>query len=526
MPDVLSFFPHQEFRSFQREAIEDIQKAFDEGHKYVILESPTGSGKSAMAVSLGLFNQPGFLLTSQKILQEQYIQDYGSDNICVMKGRNNYTCHFWRGDASCAEGVCQSGKPCEYRGTCEYNIAKRQAIQSKLALMNYSYYLNAMEYTDNFPSREILICDEAHNIESECMKFVEFSFSTLNLSKLGVTSKIPQYKTLDQYVVWVESILEKVQVMARKLSSMINTYEVNDNDPMSQDRLSKMQKEYDSLMTQQEKAMKFLTSYKSTEWIFDIVKSEKLNRTAVHFKPLTIAYFANPLIFQYANKSLLMSATILDKTNFCRTLGIEQDAAKFMRLPSTFDPEIRPVIITNTGSMGKGAIDGTLPKIAADVERMLKHHPDEKGLIHTHTYKIANFLRDNVDPELAERFIFHSSEDRQQMLIRFIKSKEPKVLVTPSMTEGIDLKDDLARFVVIVKIPYLFLGDKQVKRRMEMDEEWYRWRAALSLVQAAGRGVRHTDDYCVIYIMDSGIRYFFKKNRKFFPDYFIESIKN
>jgi hypothetical protein len=27
--------------------------------------------------------------------------------------------------------------------------------------------------------------------------------------------------------------------------------------------------------------------------------------------------------------------------------------------------------------------------------------------------------------------------------------------------------------------------------KMELDPEWYRWKTALTLVQAAGRGVRH-----------------------------------
>lgn len=143
-----------------------------------------------------------------------------------------------------------------------------------------------------------------------------------------------------------------------------------------------------------------------------------------------------------------------------------------------------------------------------------------------HSYRIANYIKENIDPKYQSRLILHDSESRIGALKVFLEAKEPKVLITPSMTEGVDLKDDLARFVVIVKLPFMFLGDKQIKKRMELDSEWYRWKTALTLVQAAGRGVRHEKDFCTIYIMDSQFNYFLKQNRKFFPQYFVDAIKN
>lgn len=148
-------------------------------------------------------------------------------------------------------------------------------------------------------------------------------------------------------------------------------------------------------------------------------------------------------------------------------------------------------------------------------------------LVHNcHTYKIAHYIQENIDPRFKERIVLHDSENRAEILKIFMETNEPKVLVTPSMTEGVDLKDDLARFVVIVKLPYMYLGDKQIKKRMEIDPEWYRWKTALTLIQAAGRGVRHEKDFCTIYIMDSQFGYFLKQNMKFFPKYFVDAIKN
>lgn len=521
--DVLSYFPHSEFRKYQKEAILDIIK---DPSEYFILEAPTGFGKSALAICLGLFYQKTFLLTSQKILQEQYMSDYGSSDTCVIKGRSNYPCVYYDDGSMCNEcGL----KKCPMKSDCVYEVAKVTAKNARIALMNYSYFLHSMEYTGFFGNRNFLICDETHNLENELMKFTEFNFSTLYLSRLGLTSKIPEYQQVNDYIDWLRNIYSKICDALERNKSDLELYssqiELNPSnvDKTVRTAATKLEQENEQLTSLQEKINRFYQSYDKTEWVFDFAESKKLKAKTITFKPLKISFFTADSIFKYANKKLLMSATILDKKNLCNSLGIDESKAKFLRIDSSFPNESRPIIMTHTGSMNLATIDNTLPKIAQDVKKIIDYHHDEKGLIHTHTYKISNYIRDNLKDD---RFIFHTSEDREQSLTNFLKATTPKILVTPSMTEGIDLKDDLARFVIVIKIPYLFLGDKQIKRRMEIDEEWYRWKAALTLVQASGRAMRHADDYCTIYIMDSGINYFIKQNRNYFPKYFIDSIKN
>jgi Rad3-related DNA helicase len=380
-----------------------------------------------------------------------------------------------------------------------------------------------MHYTETFPNRNLLINDESQDLEKCLLGFVEINFSSYYLSKLGITSKIPIYDSVEKYIGWLEVMHEKAASIAAKYSAQLEHIEPS---IYNQDRILKLKQEMDALHDLSVKIEKLFNSYKSVEWIFDIVESKELKRQSISFKPLTVAFFANDLVFKYAAKKILMSATILDKDNFCKTLGIPSEKSTFIRLPSTFDKKIRPIILTNTGDMGKEDIDSTLPKIVKDVEKMLDYHDTDRGLIHCHTFKIADYIMNNIDIKYKKRLLSHTSEDRESKFDAFLKASGPTVFLTPSMTEGIDLKDDLARFVAIVKIPYLFLGDKQIKKRAQTDGSWYRWRAALTIVQAAGRGVRHKDDYCTIYIMDSGFKNFLRRNREFFPDYFVDAIKN
>jgi ATP-dependent DNA helicase DinG len=516
--NILEFFPHNDFREFQQETIIKIQKAFDKGKEYVVLESPTGSGKSAIGICVGLYYKSAFLLTSQKILQDQYSEDYCSNRVRLMKGRNNYDCVAFP-NTKCDDSFC-SIKPCDMKSECLYEVAKQKAIISHIALMNYKYFLCTMNYTTTFSTRTLLICDEAHNIDNECMSFVEFNFSSLYLSKLGLTSKIPLYEKTEQYKEWLESILIKIKKLKTDLQEKIK------NKNFQESEIIDFQKELESLVSQEEKINAFLASYEKVEWIFSISFNEKTNSKTIEFKPLTIGYFAEKLIFTHCEKKLLMSATILNNESFCKNLGIDLNNVEFIKVDSTFPKEIRPMYLTRSGNLGKNDIDNTLPKIITDLKKILEYHNDEKGLVHVHTYKISNYIQNNIGEDYSNRLIFHESLTRDENLKKFIEDKKNKVLITPSMTEGVDLKDDLARFIVIVKLPFLYLGDKQIKRKSEIDPDWYSWKTALSLVQAAGRGVRHKNDFCTIYVMDSQFEYFLKKNRKFLPKYFIEAIAN
>ncbi|MFA5733223.1 MAG: helicase C-terminal domain-containing protein, partial [Acidithiobacillus sp.] len=109
--------------------------------------------------------------------------------------------------------------------------------------------------------------------------------------------------------------------------------------------------------------------------------------------------------------------------------------------------------------------------------------------------------------------------------LKHFKTKEPTVIVSPSMTEGLDLKGDLGRFAIIVKLPFLYLGDKQIARRREIDPDWYNYQTSLTLIQAMGRVMRSEDDFCSIYIMDSLFHWFYNTNKKFFPKYITESFQ-
>jgi Rad3-related DNA helicase len=84
------------------------------------------------------------------------------------------------------------------------------------------------------------------------------------------------------------------------------------------------------------------------------------------------------------------------------------------------------------------------------------------------------------------------------------------------MTEGVDLKEDLSRFQIICKVPFPYLGDRLVRKKMNKWNWWYDLQTAKTVIQAVGRSVRSETDTAVTYILDASWERFHEKNKKLF----------
>ena len=88
--DFIKNFPFISQRDNQTKVLNEICEAFNSGYKYIILEAPTGFGKSAVAVSVAKTLGSSYICTSTKDLQTQYARDFSF--IKVAKRKSNFPC--------------------------------------------------------------------------------------------------------------------------------------------------------------------------------------------------------------------------------------------------------------------------------------------------------------------------------------------------------------------------------------------------------------------------------------------------
>ncbi len=525
------YFPYESPRDLQKKAINRIEEFLRSDKKYFILEAGTGVGKSAIGLTAAKINEeinPGssedfsqgsYFITTQKILQDQYVKDFSSSGIKSIKSSSNYSCKFHKKN-TCAQSMrvlmtAEKGSrfwnTCAFR--CPYKIDKNEFLESNLSVTNFPYFLAESTYAKKIQPRKLLIIDEAHNVSNELGKFVEISFTEnfckkfLNISFLKTQN---QKKALDWVLnVYHPKLRSKFKFMKNKLDEMNISNKI--------DQFVSLSRQFELIDKHLCKVNRFLENYSEENWVLNCVENRKLE-----FKPVDVSHFSKQMLLSYGQKVIMMSATILNKEGFCEILGIDKKDCDYMNIDSPFEKKNRPILFFPVGKMSKKNIDNTLPYMAEAIDKILKNHSSEKGIIHCHTFKIAKFLKEKVK---SRRILIHNSENREQVLEKHKKSKSPTVLLSPSMTEGVDLAGECSRFQVICKMPYPYLGDKIVNKRMKKWPWWYSMQTSKTIVQSVGRSIRNEEDYAITYILDEDWDYFYSRNSKFLPDDFKSCIK-
>lgn len=174
-------------------------------------------------------------------------------------------------------------------------------------------------------------------------------------------------------------------------------------------------------------------------------------------------------------------------------------------VPSTFDPSRRPIYVHPIASMTRKEEDYARPLICQAVQKVVAKHPKDRILIHTVSYKLNKFVEDTLrqGDELFRVVSYNTSGEKQRAIDRYL-AQENSILLAPSLDRGIDLPGDDCRVIVVLKIPFPSLGDKQISARMHSKggQSWYAVKTIRSLIQMTGRGMRSQDDFVESYILD------------------------
>jgi Rad3-related DNA helicase len=537
---LMAHFPFAEVRPVQADAMEKIARTCEEGKKFTILEMPTGSGKSGLAIAVcgaaaelpkvDQFNPGAHITTSQIILQRQYMRDFESMGLKELKGKGNYMCNEFEGggviDCAAASSLHGEEDACK---ACTYNLARQAYLGSPYGVTNFAYFTTIRKAAQEkgLPSRQLLIIDEAHNTESELIGFGEVDITPgrlglLDLDKFPVINPDwPLERKISDCKLWFEkTVLPRLR--EKRLHFMSKAHQAQDRQTMV-----KLVKMAENLEQFQHKIKGFMESGEDEPWVVYNQTGPRGIVDGLSLKPLFANRLAEQYLFNAGRHVLMLSATILGPRVFARNLGIDIENLGFKRFASDFPVSNRPIFVQPAGSMSYKNIDGTLPKMVRAVEKICKANRDEKGIIHTNSYKVTKAIVEHLEScGLSDRVVTHNSDrgSREVAVAKHLNSEIPTILISPSLTEGLDLAGDLSRWQVMTKCPYPALGDLWIKERMTLDSEWYTWKTCLTLVQASGRSVRSKEDHARTYLLDSDFARLLNQGDSMLPGWWKDSI--
>jgi len=527
---ILDEFPAPSFRPTQKEALTEIREAFESDNDVVLVRAPTGSGKSLLARSImGCARRlqdaepaevTGAYYTTPQVSQ---LDDVAADDLLddfeVIRGKSNYNCILpGEHDTPVNQAPCarEKGFDCTVKHRCPYYSDRAVASGQPMAAMTLAYFMQTAG-SDVFGMRDVVVIDEAHGLA----EWAEM-YATITLSP----QRVPVWDDVDvPDINAAHNPVERASAFAERLADTCSAAkdeltgkpELTPQEVARRDRLGELVSELQW----------FIEDYRSPEspttWVLDQPGGAG---TAITIKPLDPARYLKHTVWDRGETFALLSATILNKDAFCRQVGLNPDRVALVDVEHTFPVENRPLYDVTQGKMTYEHRDETIPKIARLIVRLMAHHPNEKGIVHAHSYAIAEQLAEKLTAfGVGQRVRIHDTTNRDPELEAWKASSNPEVFISVKMEEALDLKGDLARWQVLCKAPYLNTNDSRVARRLEDDQwAWYHRTALRTVIQACGRVVRAPDDYGATYLADSSLLDLFERAEHDTPPWFRQQV--
>lgn len=465
-------FIHSVLRPYQKDTLEKIQQS---KKKYIILQAPTGSGKSFFPAQLAAWDHKVLALVRTKSLQQQYVNSY---NFVELYGKGNYDClgqlqdSFFDDTELLTADLCTLNCP----GTCPYPLAKQDFLDSTGGTLNYTKFLLDRPVVDKFRP-EYLFLDEAHDLSDLT---VDFSGIVLNWKR----------KMLLKYTSPIEIDLpQPLAISAGKdyLSTLLKSLENQEPKHPAQGGDRREYKYWQHLKERLDITLGAL----EIEPEYWFVRADEKHLVC---KPLTARYHFQAL-FNKAPKIIMMSATIGKIPYFVRELGITD--FEYIEVPNVWPAPLRPIEDLQAPMMGFKSSTEDWQLHSQLIANKLNKCPEKwTGLIHTPSKRLAWDMAERIQ-KLTGRNIFVPNEEwgTEEAAKHWLQvENDGTICISWMFWEGIDSGKD--NFCCVAKVPFIDFSQEFDKSRFMFDGKSGYSRIANKMVQGLGRIRRgHPEHY-------------------------------
>jgi Rad3-related DNA helicase len=548
-------FPFPGFREYQDEILyETLDAFFIDGYWNVVIEGPTGIGKSPFNVAVGrvisilasrkrkiqdyfgislrgLDKGKSFYTTPQKSLRNQLADDDDlRDYITMLKSRRDYICG--ETGTNCAECMVRASQDesCRTVADCTYWGQKEAAMRSDIAAITF-----AMLIVDNyvpvetedgeqisFDDRDLVVVDEGHNNERQSSSL----FAGFTLSPWSLPEEV--YDDAGEQVDWEDDRFEDVEdILHEILQRAENFVDMYENIEQKQSQVEKCE---DAI-----RKIRYCirTEEEGRGWVVNIDEvtipgTRGQTTKSIQVKPVRVDDFLRDFVWSRGQRRLITSATIpyrADVDKWGDRIGLD-DEVKFISKRTPFPEEHRLIHLnTMVGEMDSNHEDDNWADAMAQIREIQSHHEGENGLIHSVSYPRAERVADSLG---RSNVIFDEKEKDTDALITKWQNSDKDIMVSPTMTEGVDLHGDRCRWQVLLKAPFAYMGDSRVSYlTLEKHEwDWYYEEAAIDIIQSVGRAVRgpEPEEAASFYIIDEKFEDVMYRTNP--PEYFVEAVRD
>lgn len=517
----------------QAETTLSIVEAYKAGADLVLLDAPTGTGKTVIAEAVRrLLGARGLYLCTSTGLQQQFQRDFSYAR--VIQGRNQYPAAV-HADRRCSEcEISRSYHHCQLcevsigggdgedssdltrlrDTTCPYWIAKFTAYQAALACGNTAYFIREANGPGWFRGRDLVVVDEADELPDVISAYVHLELPRDALTRIGAPPlTAPHHMATADLLQWFAQVTPLVEKQVQLSRAAVL-------ESQGSAREARVVRQRDEWMSRLQRIHMVMPLIADGRWV--PAPPEK----SYIFHPVYVAPYGPHRWWAHGSRWLLMSSTIIDPGGLLHELGWpgQDGSARAFSIDSTFPVDRRPLIpwpVTNMRAQQHDATDAdswgpshdALDQIAIAITSIANEWPNVRILVHLYTKQNVEAVAGRIrDPAVQARVLRYTSMDDWKTGTRLAYLANPRsVLLSCALERGEDFPGDECRIQIVAKAPWGSLGDPRIRKRREANPEWYALEATRTLVQMTGRGMRSADDWCYTYLLDSGLRQLYRR---------------
>jgi len=582
-----------QFRPYQRETITAIVNQYiEDPESTIIIDAPTGTGKSIIAMwssyILRELGNQGYIVTSDKTLQEQYEYDFSlyKTGWPSIQGIDNYNCEV--------NGLPFSLGECKMRGysygqaerlpcarMCDYLNTRKKAIDAPVTLVNYSFWLIQQNYVnykmalremakegrtqmvsdltpnqygetldayDNFfpfKKRDFCFFDEAHKIDEIVQQHFSPSLKKFSLLKIGTLTDFMMQQGVRVPAVsksFISDLMNEILIEENKEKLLIQLGKVKGflwSVLKSRNELNQRAKYKFGIDVNSSLPKKWQRAFSQLDYLKDVHCKIEDYLEIIETTGIESMLFSQN-VQEGEIKLMCLSEAHLIKKHLHQRSGFKVFMSATIGEPKTY---MKVMGIDNAKfiRLSNGFTYEKSPIVFVDRWKMSMQHKRESlpeaikmldKILEKH--KGHRGLIHTGSYEFSQYIKGHTSHIKR--IIEYNKSSEKKealvkfkntmngVIMGPSILEGLDFKDDICRFQVFFKVPYPSLGDPLTNAKIKHSPGWYDWKTGITIQQGAGRSIRNKEDWAVTYILDACFGNLINK-LEYFPDNFKNRIK-
>jgi len=588
-------------RDSQIEMARAVGKAIDT-QSALVVEAGTGTGKTfAYVVPALLSGRRVLLSTATKTLQDQL---FSKDlplvrealgvpvNVALLKGRQNYVCHFHlaralnearlpspkevdhlqkvkvfaqrthTGDRADCAGVPEDsavwawvtsnkdnclGSECPNASECFVNKARRDALDAEVVVVNHHLFLADLALKEEgiaelLPACDVIVFDEAHQLPDIATTLLGQAISTAQCQEFlrdvlieGRTSSADA-GDWDAVLRPMELALKEIRrIVGAELESARFTHSqfmaIGEVAPVCADfehrlealidMISPLTVRNDSWGKLMNRASELCLRWQ--DWFSPIQDSDgqsvrwvSVTSHVVQFcdSPLDVSNAFAKLYAEQPKAWVFTSATLSIKDSLQHfTLQVGLDDCEQLLLPSPFNYESQALMCVpenlpfpNEPQFSRKLVDSIWPLLKAS----------DGGVFflctsHRAVKQVGEYLKEKVlEQELGWSLLVQGEASRAELLDQFRLVTKPVLVGAASFWEGVDIRGDGLRLVIIDKLPFAPPDDPVFQAKSELIknrggspfQDLSLPDATIALKQGAGRLIRDEQDWGVLLIGD------------------------